>query len=109
WELLRPLVEEVVEGLVVELDGLVEGLQLVAADRAGGLVVEALAQRILLEVHEALDGLDGLLPLLGLAEEIELLLQERVVVGPELEGLGQGGKGLLRIGQLLAVDLRDLV
>ena len=67
--------------LVVVVDRLVERLQLVAADRRRPRGSRRPCGRVSrLERDEALDGLDDLLPLLGLGVEVEHLLQQLVVV-----------------------------
>ena len=84
--------EEAVERAVVVVDRLVERLQLVAADGRRRVVVGTLADAVALERDEALDRLDGLLPLLGLGVEVEHLLQQLVIVGRDLERLEVRGR-----------------
>src|SRR5450432_329888 len=101
------IVRILVERLVVELDRLVGGMQLVVGDIArrdqeAGLDFAALQLR---ELHE---DLHRLLPLLGLAEEVQEVVQELAIGRLEIERLEMRRDRLLRVGELVLVDLGDL-
>ena len=95
-----------IQGVVVELDRLVGRVQLVVGDVAGGDEVLAPCTWPRLELGEAHEDLHRLLPLLGLAEEIEHVVQQLVIVRLAVERLEVGGDRLLRVVELVLVDRR---
>ena len=102
------IVRILVERLVVDLDRLVGGVQLVVGDVAGRDQVAGL-DLAGLELRQLAEDLHRLLPLLGLAEEIEQVVQQLAIVRLEVERLEVRGDRLLRVVQLVLVDPGDLL
>jgi hypothetical protein len=57
------------------------GLDLVAEQHRGGVVVARLALRVRLDLDDAVDDPDRILPLLVLGVDVEQRVEERVVLG----------------------------
>ncbi len=101
------IIRILVERLVVDLDGLVGGVQLVVGDVAGRHQVAGL-DLAGLDLRQLAEDLHRLLPLLGLGEEIEQVMQKLAIVRLVVERLEVGGDRLLRVRQLVLVDPGDL-
>ena len=96
-----------VEGLVEHLHGLVDVLDLVAVDDRDRVHVLRLRLITLIEVGDAPDDHDRVVPLARLLVEHQQLVEEPVVVGLELRRLGVGFDRLLRVLGLLVPQVTD--
>jgi hypothetical protein len=99
----------VVEDHVEAVDRLVVRLDLVAEQHRGGVVVPRLALAVGLDLDDAVDDADRVLPLLVLGVDVEQRVEERVVLRLEVEGARVRLRRLLPVAELLQVQLADLL